>query len=101
MLDFLTILIIIACVLLVLVVLIQNPKGGGLSSGFGSANQLGGVRQTTNILEKLTWGLAICIFVLSLAAAPLSRRSAPPQEQEQQQQQTPQPTGGADQNTGS
>lgn len=63
-----TILTIVAAVLLVLVVLIQNPKGGGLSSSFGSAHQLGGVRKTTDALEKATWFLAIAILVLSLVS---------------------------------
>lgn len=62
-----TVLIIIVALLLVLVVLIQNPKGGGLSAGT-SANQVMGVQKTTDFLEKLTWGLAISLVVLSLAA---------------------------------
>lgn len=63
------VLIIIACLLLALVILIQNPKGGGLDSSFGSASQLGGVQKTTDFLEKATWGLAIFIVVLSLVAS--------------------------------
>lgn len=65
----LTILTIIAAILLVIVVLVQNPKGGGLSSSFGSAHQLGGVRKTTDALEKGTWFLAIAIMVLSLVSS--------------------------------
>ena len=65
----LTILTIVAAILLVLVVLVQNPKGGGLSSSFGSAHQLGGVRKTTDALEKGTWFLAIAIIALSLISA--------------------------------
>lgn len=68
--SLISILIIIACILLVLIVLIQNPKGGGLASGFGAANQLGGVRKTTDFLEKATWYLAIAIVVLSMASTP-------------------------------
>ena len=64
---FLTVLIIITCVLLILVVLVQNSKGGGLAAGFSSSNQVMGVRKTTDFLEKLTWGLAVALFVLSLA----------------------------------
>lgn len=67
-----TILIIAASILMVLVVLVQNPKGGGLSSTFGSATQFGGVRKTTDILEKATWGLAIVILALSIISAPFS-----------------------------
>ena len=63
----LTVLIIITCVLLILVVLVQNSKGGGLAAGFSSSNQVMGVRKTTDFLEKLTWGLAIALFVLSIA----------------------------------
>ena len=65
---FIGVLIILVCVFLVLVILVQNPKGGGLSSEFGSANQIG-VRKTADFLEKSTWGLAIALVVLSLVAA--------------------------------
>ncbi|MHA6249273.1 preprotein translocase subunit SecG [Pontibacter sp. CAU 1760] len=59
--------IIFICVLLVLVVLAQNPKGGGLSSQFGgSTSQLMGVKRTGDLLEKLTWGFAIGLVVLTL-----------------------------------
>lgn len=76
-----SVLIVIASILLVIVVLIQNPKGGGLSSSFGSANQFGGVRKTTDFLEKATWGLAIFILALSLLSAPYSNYSAEPGEE--------------------
>ena len=58
-----------AAVLLVLVVLAQNSKGGGLSSQFGgsSASNLIGVKKTGDLLERLTWGLAISVMVFSLA----------------------------------
>ncbi len=61
--------IILVAVLLVLVVLAQNSKGGGLSSQFGGAGagQLMGVKKTTDLLEKLTWGLAITMVVLTLS----------------------------------
>ena len=62
-----TILIIIGCIGLILFVLVQNPKGGGLNSEFGSAVQLGGAKRATDILEKGTWGLAILIAVICLA----------------------------------
>jgi len=73
MLLFLLILILVAAVLLILVVLAQNPKGGGLSSQFGGsgASNIIGVKKTTDLLEKLTWGFAIAIVVLSLASKPL------------------------------
>nr|MBC7611837.1 preprotein translocase subunit SecG [Pseudopedobacter sp.] len=59
MVTFLVILGILVCIILVLVILIQNPKGGGLSSGFSSSNNIMGVQRTGDILEKGTWGLAI------------------------------------------
>jgi preprotein translocase subunit SecG len=63
-----TVFIIIICLLLALVVLVQNSKGGGLASGFSSSNQIMGVRKTTDVLEKLTWGLAISLMVFSITA---------------------------------
>ncbi|AHM58964.1 preprotein translocase, secg subunit [Flammeovirgaceae bacterium 311] len=61
-------LIVIICLLLVLVVLAQNSKGGGLSSQFGGggASQMIGVKRTGDLLEKVTWGLAIALLALSL-----------------------------------
>ncbi len=60
---------IFASVLLVLVVLAQNSKGGGLSSQFGgsTASNLIGVKKTGDLLEKMTWGLAISVMALVLA----------------------------------
>lgn len=66
---FLMVLAIIACILLILIVLIQNPKGGGLTSNFSSQNQYMGVRKTADLLEKVTWGLAITIVIVSFLAA--------------------------------
>ena len=63
------ILIIIVSVLLILVIMVQNPKGGGLSSSFGGAGgsqNLGGVQNTTNFLDKSTWTLAMVLFALIL-----------------------------------
>ena len=62
----LTILVLIASVLITLIVLLQNGKGGGLASNFVAGNQTFGVRQTTDILEKITWGLVAFIFVISV-----------------------------------
>jgi preprotein translocase subunit SecG len=61
-----SVLILIACILLSLVVLVQNSKGGGLASNFSSSNQFMGVRKTADFLEKTTWTLAIVLLVLSL-----------------------------------
>ena len=61
-------LILLACVLLVLVILAQNSKGGGLSSQFGGAgaSNMIGVKKTGDLLEKLTWGFIIVIMTLSI-----------------------------------
>ncbi len=61
--------ILIAAVLMIFIVLIQESKGGGLSSSFASYNQIGGVRKTTDFIEKMTWGLAIAMVVISVACA--------------------------------
>ena len=63
-------LILVISVLLVLIILAQNSKGGGLSSQFGGSatSQIMGVKRTGDLLEKLTWGFAITILVLSLGA---------------------------------
>jgi len=70
------VLIIIACILLTLVVLVQNSKGGGLAANFASGNQAFGVRQTADFLEKATWTLAISVLALCLAATALLSRGA-------------------------
>ncbi len=62
----LVIVAIVVCVLLGLIILIQNPKGGGLSSGFSGSNNIMGVQRTGDLLEKGTWVLAITLMVLSL-----------------------------------
>tara|TARA_B100002052_G_scaffold299076_1_gene335133 strand:+ start:3913 stop:4191 length:279 start_codon:yes stop_codon:yes gene_type:complete len=46
--------------------MIQNPKGGGLSSAFGGGNQIMGARKTSDFLEKTTWTLAILLVSLAL-----------------------------------
>ena len=51
-----TVLLFITCILLILIVLVQNSKGGGLASNFQASNQIMGVRKTTDFLEKATWG---------------------------------------------
>lgn len=71
-----SILIIIVCVLLSLVVLIQNSKGGGLASQFASSNQVMGVRKTADFLEKATWSLAVALLVLSLLSSPYGKAGA-------------------------
>lgn len=110
--GFISILILIVCVLLALIVLIQNSKGGGLSSSFASNNQIMGVRRTADVLEKATWGFAIALFVLCLLGTPkrqvadaaaagtetVTRKKAEtmaPVAAPQQQQATPAPQQGA------
>ena len=58
---------VLAALLMCFVVLVQNSKGGGLSSSFAASNQIMGVRKTTDFIEKLTWGLAIFMVVVSIA----------------------------------
>lgn len=60
-----TVLVILVSVLLVLIVLVQNSKGGGLASNFSGSNQVMGVRKTTDFLEKSTWTLAGALLLLS------------------------------------
>ena len=67
----LTILTAINCVLLMAVVLIQNPKGGGIDSSLGgsAANQMFGATKSTDFVEKITWTLAATLFVLCIVTA--------------------------------
>lgn len=67
---FFVILIILACAILGLIILVQNPKGGGLAGNVGGfSNQLMGVKQTTDVLEKGTWVLAVVVALLCLFSA--------------------------------
>lgn len=77
---FLSILIALIAIVLVFIVTIQSSKGGGLASGFASSNNIMGVRRTTDLLEKVTWGLAISMAVLCILAvrwAPRTHSNAP------------------------
>ncbi|MFI3302471.1 MAG: preprotein translocase subunit SecG [Rikenellaceae bacterium] len=60
-------LILVACVLVILAILVQSPKSG-MAANFGASNQVMGVRQTSDFLEKFTWTMAIAILALSLLA---------------------------------
>ena len=67
MFNIILILILILSFLLILIIMVQNPKGGGLSSSFGGdTQQIGGVKKTTDFLDKTTWILASFILVLIL-----------------------------------
>ncbi len=65
---FLMAVILVVCFLLGAVILVQNPKGGGLATGFQGASQFGGVQKTTDFLVKATWVLTSTLFVLCIAA---------------------------------
>lgn len=84
------ILIIIACVVLSLIVLVQNPKGGGLAGNIaGFSNQFMGVKQTTDVLEKGTWIFAAIIGILCIASAMFIPGSHVPRVHTPVQQQQP------------
>ena len=63
------VLITIVCFLLIVVIMVQNPKGGGLSSSIGGSQMLGGVQKTTDFLDKSTWVLATSLIVLVLLSS--------------------------------
>ena len=73
---FLTILIVLASILVVLLVLVQNSKGGGLAAGFTSGNQVMGAPKTADFLEKATWTLMAIIFLMSIFAVGLHKQNA-------------------------
>jgi preprotein translocase subunit SecG len=68
--------ILFVCILLILIVLVQNPKGGGLSSNFSSSNQFMGVKRTADFVEKATWGFAAALLVLSILATIVPRTTS-------------------------
>lgn len=71
MIGMLTISIAIVSILLMAIILIQNPKGGGVDSTFGgqSANQMFGAAKSTDFVEKATWGLGAALFILCIIMA--------------------------------
>jgi len=68
--------ILFVCILLILIILVQNPKGGGLSSSFSSSNQFMGVKRTADFVEKATWGFAAALLVLSILATIVPRNTS-------------------------
>jgi preprotein translocase subunit SecG len=74
MINTLTVVISLVCILLIGSVLIQNPKGGGVDATFGgnAANQMFGAAKSTDFIEKATWYLAIALFVLCVVTAVLA-----------------------------
>ena len=92
---FITILALIVSLLLVLVVLVQNSKGGGLSSGFSSSNQFMGAPKTTDVLEKATWSLAgALLFLCIIASAFVTTETTVPQSELSGQIETEAPVPG-------
>lgn len=79
---FLSILIVLLSIVLVFVVTIQNSKGGGLAAGFASSNNVMGVRRTTDLIEKITWGLAIAIAVIAIVSVRWAPRTVSSNEPE-------------------
>jgi preprotein translocase subunit SecG len=73
---FISVIIIIACVIQVMIVLVQNSKGGGLAANFTSAGQSMGIRKTADFLEKSTWTLAAAILILCVVATATIPRGA-------------------------
>ncbi len=73
---FISVLVIIACILQIMIVLVQNSKGGGLAANFTSAGQTMGVRKTADFLEKATWTLAGSILLLCVVATATIPRGA-------------------------
>jgi preprotein translocase subunit SecG len=65
---FVSVLVIIACILQIMIVLVQNSKGGGLAANFTSTGQSMGIRKTADFLEKSTWTLAAAILILCVVA---------------------------------
>jgi len=63
------VLITIVCFLLIVVIMVQNPKGGGLSSSLGGSQMLGGVQKTTDFLDKSTWTLGTILILLVLLSS--------------------------------
>ena len=72
----LVIIMVIAALLMIGIVLIQESKGGGLASNFSTYNQIGGVRKTTDFIEKTTWGLAAAMVVISVLCAYVAPQNA-------------------------
>src|SRR5688572_25923994 len=83
------ILIIVACVVMGFFILVQNPKGGGLSGSIaGFSTQFMGVKQTTDVLEKGTWVLAVVIALLSILSIVFIPRGEGVQERNTRPQST-------------
>lgn len=80
--TFFIILTVVASLLLTLLVLVQNSKGGGLTAGFASTNQIMGVRKTTDFLEKATWTLVVAVVLFSVVSVGLHGGQVDPNQSE-------------------
>ena len=76
---------ILVAIILMAIILIQNPKGGGLASNFSQGNQIFGVEKTTDVVEKVTWGGAILIVVISSVAASYNSEKTKPSKRQNTQ----------------
>ncbi len=85
---FITVLILLAAILLTLLVLVQNSKGGGLAAGFSNGNQVMGAPKTADFLEKATWTLLAIIIALCIAAVGYKKASNTPNDDQSTLQQT-------------
>jgi preprotein translocase subunit SecG len=79
---FISVIILLVSIFLILVVLVQNPKGG-LAANFASSNQVMGVRKTADFLEKATWTLGIALVVLSIVSAAVHPNNDNPNQNQQ------------------
>lgn len=89
-----TAVILLASILLIFIVFVQNPKGGGLSSDFGAAQQIGGVKKTNDFIDKATWSLAGVVAVLSIFLTIQMKSAEPVQEQPAEEPVTEEPVAG-------
>jgi preprotein translocase subunit SecG len=89
--EIISIIIILASALLVFVVYVQNPKGGGLSTDFGAAQQIGGVKKTNDFIDKATWSLAGLVAILSIILTIQTSSTAASSAPTPEAQQTDQP----------
>jgi preprotein translocase subunit SecG len=92
MIPVITILILLACVILAFFILIQNPKGGGLSGSFGNASsQVMGVKQSTDVMEKGTWTMISVIGGLCIISVMFFQKPAGPTDNVNKAQQSSAP----------
>lgn len=98
--SFIVLLVVICSIFLGLIVLVQNPKGGGLAIGFQGTQQIGGVQRTTDFLEKATWYLGTALFVLCLLSAYFYASERIQPTQDAQENTTGAPATGTETGTG-